>query len=68
MEEYLKTKDENEKKKYLKKIKGLASPVADAAKQLCHTILRYEGNKQSRTKQNAYNKKIFTNVLFYKVI
>lgn len=50
MEEYLKTEDENEKKIYLKKIKGLASPVADSAKQLCHNILRSEGNETKRNK------------------
>lgn len=44
MEEYLKAENENEKKMCLKKMKGLASPVADAAKQLCHSILRYKGN------------------------
>lgn len=42
MEEYLKAEDENEKKMCLKKMKGLASPVVDAAKQLCHSILRYK--------------------------
>lgn len=44
MEEYVNAEDENEKKMCLKKMKGLASPVADAAKHLCCSILRYEGN------------------------
>lgn len=51
MEENLNTDDDdNKKKKCREEMKDVTSPVAGAAKQLCHTILKYKGNEQSEPK------------------